>query len=162
MLLAHAFHSTVFGDRSFEDIVTSDLIDFKCDDARNREPVLKARASRASFSDRPMNDEAARGVLADLMRKAGMATGKRKLELSVPGLTPANSCTFYATRRGFATSTGINLDPRHAKFLMGHAANSTMFERYCDQSHDYLNMTEGILGPEEAREMVVNPISFRR
>ena len=83
MLLAHAFHSTVFGDRSFEDIVTSDLIDFKCDDARNREPVFKARASRASFSDRPMNDEAARSILAELMRKAGMATGKGKSALKI-------------------------------------------------------------------------------
>lgn len=68
----------------------------------------------------------------------------------------------YALRRGFATNTGKNLDPKHAKFLMGHQANSTMMERQYDQTVHGLNLTEGLLGPDEAQIPIAQPLSFRR
>jgi hypothetical protein len=54
------------------------------------------------------------------------------------------------------------MEQRHAKFLIGHTANSTMFERVYDQSHEDLNMTGGVLGAEEARDLVLKSISLRR
>jgi len=74
----------------------------------------------------------------------------------------AFSDTLYAFRRNFATWVTKYVDPRFAKFFLGHQANSTMLEARYDQGSGNVNLTEGLLGPQEHQTAIVTPLSLQR
>ncbi|OCF38965.1 hypothetical protein I317_07260 [Kwoniella heveanensis CBS 569] len=142
----------VFGNRTLEDLRQTDKFEFKCDKEFDKKPIFLAWASRSRLNNewRALTASAANRVLKDLMIRYGIATHK------------PFSDTLYAFRRGFATTVGKHLNPAIAKFFLGHAANSTMFERFYNQSNIDENLTEGLLGREEAQERVTTPLSLLR
>ncbi|WVF73095.1 hypothetical protein IAT40_007914 [Kwoniella sp. CBS 6097] len=151
-LIAHGLRRGVFGSRTLQDLLSTDKFEIRCDKEYENKPIFLAWASRSRLNDswKAMTADAANRVLKDAMIRFGIATSK------------PFSDTLYAFRRGFATTVGRHLSPAIAKFFLGHEANSTMFERFYNQSNVDENITEGLLGPEEAQERVTTPLSFLR
>ncbi|OCF74702.1 hypothetical protein I204_05083 [Kwoniella mangroviensis CBS 8886] len=150
MILAHGLRQGVFGERTREDIMSSDLFEFKCDPEFNEVPIFLARRSRSALSESPLDGDAANSMVKDLMQRLGIISDK------------SHSDTLYALRRGYATNVGQNLSRSAAVFHMGQRANTTMFEEHYDQSHLQQDMTEGILGVSEKSAKVVTPLTFTR
>ncbi|OCF36600.1 hypothetical protein I316_01852 [Kwoniella heveanensis BCC8398] len=152
-LLAHGVRQGVFGEKTIEQLTTTNLFEFKCDPRYDEEPIFKGKRSRNGLSAvNPMRDEHANTLLRELMNKLGIACGQ------------GGSDTVYSLRRGYATTVGKNLDARTAIFHMGQRANTTMFTDTYDQGHETADMTEGVHGQEErdSETRVVTPLTLTR
>lgn len=75
-LLAHGMRGGAFGSRELEDILESDVSEFKCDPSFDDEPVFLSRGSRSSLTTRPLDADKATRAFRDLLRATGASTGQ--------------------------------------------------------------------------------------
>lgn len=166
-LLAHGMRGGAFGTRELEDILESDMSEFKCDPSFDDEPVFVSRGSRSSLTARPLNADKATRAFRDLLRATGASTGESEC---CPGGAVGPKAdrditeyrkTLYSLRRGFASTMTKNMGAPITKWFLGHRADSTMLEDNYDHSRVNENISAGVLGQAERQEMVFTPLTFK-
>lgn len=168
-MVAHGLRRGVFGEKSLGDLLELDVQEFGCEKEFEDLPVFFARTSRSGISStKPATVDQVTKMFQASLRSFGIAVGK----CSYPALATAcrlltsrtaGEDTLYMLRRNFATANvEQGVDRTHAKFLLGHNANSYALERFYDQSVRNLDVSGTVLGAEEGGTLVARPLSAVR
>lgn len=143
-LLASFMHRRVLPFDCLDDLLATDLIEFRCLPRYEELPVFLARRSRSGVSDVPMTLNAANVWLKDVLTSFGINTGVKY------------GCSFYACRRGFTTELQRNYGHQYTKHFLGHKGGSTLIHSTYDKSPDSMDITGGILGDGDRNKFVGN------